>query len=56
MGQEIRILVKNVCPAGTFKISWDGTDNFGRSVGGGIYFYQLEGADFLQTRKMSLAR
>lgn len=56
MGQEIRTLVKNIYPAGISKVTWDGKDNFGRSVGGGIYFYQLEGADFLETRKMSLVR
>jgi photosystem II stability/assembly factor-like uncharacterized protein len=31
---------------------WDGTDRFGQSVSGGVYFYQLRSAQGVATRKM----
>lgn len=38
------------------KIRWEGRDNYGKPVPGGIYFYQLSGEDILITRKMVLIK
>lgn len=41
-GQKIRTLINNNQSAGEHLIVWDGTDNSGRKVRQGIYFYQLK--------------
>jgi len=56
MGDEIKTLINEYKQAGQYTINWDGNDNLGRSVGGGIYFYKLKAGDFIQTRKMVLLK
>ena len=56
LGREIRKLVTTTQDAGNKSIIWDGIDEFGRSVGTGIYLYQIQAGDFIQTRKMLLFR
>ena len=41
LGQEVRRLLDITRPVGTFTTSWDGTDQSGRTVSSGIYFYRL---------------
>ncbi len=40
-GQRIRLFNLGVKPPGHYKIIWDGCNNSGQSVTGGIYFYRL---------------
>ena len=56
LGREIRKLINTTQDAGYKSVIWDGTDEFGRSVGTGIYLYQIKAGDFTQTRKMLLLR
>jgi hypothetical protein len=35
---------------------WDGTDENGRSLGSGLYFYQLRAGDYSTTNKMLLLK
>ncbi|KAA3605584.1 MAG: T9SS C-terminal target domain-containing protein [Calditrichaeota bacterium] len=37
-------------------VVWNGTDNFGKQVSSGVYFYKLESATQNQTRKMLLLK
>jgi FlgD Ig-like domain len=37
-------------------IVWDGTDQAGKPVSSGLYFYKLKSGDFLQTQKMLLMK
>jgi YVTN family beta-propeller protein len=55
-GRRIRTLVDRMLPADNYEISWDGTNNEGRAVASGIYFYRLEAGKYSQTRKMVLLR
>jgi flagellar hook assembly protein FlgD len=56
LGQEIRTLVQGTFNPGSYRVQWDGKDNWGRSVSTGIYLYRLEGKDFSLTRRMALIK
>ena len=42
--------------AGTYTITWNGTDNRGSKVASGVYFYAVEADGFNAIRKMVLMR
>ncbi|MCD6335383.1 MAG: T9SS type A sorting domain-containing protein [Candidatus Latescibacteria bacterium] len=54
LGQRVKILVDEVKAPGRHKVQWDGTDESGRRIASGIYFYRLMAGDFVKTRKMLL--
>lgn len=56
LGQKVRTLVNTRQPAGRYEVNWDGRDENGAEVSGGIYFYRLSAGDFQQARKMVLLR
>jgi len=53
MGNEVKTLVNEVQPAGPNSVDWNGTDNHGRSVGAGIYFYKIKAGDDFKVGKMT---
>jgi hypothetical protein len=55
-GQLIRTLVNEVKSEGSYQIQWDGTDNHGRRVSSGVYFYRITTGEFSQTRKMVILK
>jgi hypothetical protein len=56
-GSRVRTLVRRVHDAGEVqRVEWDGTDDGGRRVASGIYFYRLENAGEVRTRKMVLLK
>jgi hypothetical protein len=63
LGQEVASLVGNEAQAaGSYEVVWNGTDNAGRSVASGLYFYKLSatandgGKQFSSVRKMVLLK
>lgn len=56
LGQKVRTLVNARQPAGNYDVKWDGRDENGMEVSGGIYFYRLSAGSFQKTRKMVLLR
>jgi len=52
MGQRVRSLVNRTEVAGTYLITWDGTDDIGRPVATGVYLYRLTTDQASATRKM----
>ncbi|MCX6829122.1 MAG: M6 family metalloprotease domain-containing protein [candidate division Zixibacteria bacterium] len=56
LGNPIRELLKGRYPAGSTEITWDGTDEAGRPVPSGIYFYELVTEVGRETRKMTLIK
>ncbi len=56
LGNKVRTLVNQDLPAGSHQISWDGRDGHGNILPTGIYFYKIIAGDFVQTRKMILAK
>lgn len=56
-GQKVVSLVNNeVKGSGEYSVVWDGTDAQGERVPSGVYFYQLNCADFVATRKMVILK
>ena len=55
-GQLVRTLVNESKEAGSYTVFWDGTDESGRKVSSGVYFYRMRAGKFVQTRKMVLLK
>jgi hypothetical protein len=56
MGREVRTLVNTIQDAGFKSIIWNATNDFGKPVSAGVYLYQIQAGDFVQTRKMVLLK
>ncbi|MBK7046894.1 MAG: hypothetical protein IPH48_10355 [bacterium] len=55
-GRLVRTLTDASLPAGEGRAAWDGRDDAGRQLGGGLYFGRLETADGMVTTKLTLVR
>jgi hypothetical protein len=55
-GRLIRTLVREKKPSGTYSVKWDGRDDHGGIVPGGIYLVRMISGDYKNTRKMVLIR
>jgi hypothetical protein len=56
LGKEINRLISQKKLSGKHTIQWNGHDNDGITVSAGIYFYQLQTGEFVQTKKMLLMK
>jgi hypothetical protein len=56
LGRKIRSLVSREEEAGEKSVVWDGRDDFGRIVAGGVYMTRLRAGGFTATKKMILLR
>ncbi|MFQ5629732.1 MAG: LamG-like jellyroll fold domain-containing protein, partial [bacterium] len=56
IGQEIATLVNRHVAAGNYEVQWDGRDWLGRKMASGVYLYRLRAGEFVQSRKMLLAK
>jgi len=56
LGERVRVLVNEVRPAGAYEARWDGTNERGELVSGGIYFYRLTAGAFTRLQKMIFLR
>jgi hypothetical protein len=56
LGQVVAVLVNGELSAGTKEVVWNGTDQNGRSVTSGVYFYRLETPQGAITKKMTLVK
>ena len=56
MGREITQLVNTNQQAGFKSVQWDATDSMGRAVSAGVYLYQIQAGEFVQTKKMVLLK
>jgi len=52
MGKEVITLCEEWQTSGNYKVTWDGKDKYGKEMSSGIYYYRLQTASFVQTRKM----
>ena len=56
LGREVAILVNKKIDAGYYNVRWDGRNQYGQSVGAGVYFYQIQSTGFIRTHKMLLLK
>jgi hypothetical protein len=55
-GRLVSRLVDGAMHAGRHAVVWDGRDAVGRALGSGVYFYRLETAGNIETRKMTMVK
>lgn len=55
-GRKVRTLVDGSLEAGEHTYEWDSTDDAGRKVATGVYFYRLTAGDVTATKKMTLIK
>jgi len=51
LGRQIEVLIDDDLPAGPYSREWDATGS-----PSGVYFYRMEAGEFVETRKMLVAR
>jgi len=55
-GRHVATLLDGFASAGLTRVSWNGKSDRGIAMPSGVYQYQLQGEDWTQSRKMTLAR
>ena len=56
LGRKVRTLVSGFEDAGFKTVRWQGKNDYGRSVGAGVYICRIRAGDFVQTRKMIILK
>jgi hypothetical protein len=56
LGQTVRGLVNEQKAAGRFEVIWDCTDDGGRAVVSGVYFYRITAGSYTESKKMLLLK
>lgn len=56
LGQKIKTLVNTEQRAGYKMIRWNGTNDQGKPVASGTYFYKIMAGDFVKTKKMMIIK
>lgn len=56
LGQVTKMLVNGPKQVGSYSVVWDGTDEGGKHVASGVYFYQLQVGDFVSNKRMLLLK
>ncbi len=55
-GHRVRTLVNNEALSGDVSLVWNGTNDSGRSVASGVYYYQVKAGMWSSTAKMTLVK
>ncbi len=56
LGREVKTLINQTQDAGYRSIIWDATNDYGKPVSAGLYLYQIQAGDYMQTKKMVLLK
>ena len=56
MGREVKTLLNKKAVPGKYTIRWDGTNELGRKVASGLYFYKMKSGKMVNVKKMLLMR
>jgi len=55
-GQLVKTVVKGIQEPGNHTIVWNGTDDNGRSVSSGVYYYKMQAGKYSSTKKMIMMK
>jgi hypothetical protein len=55
-GQRVKSLINQEIDMGKHKIIWNGTNNHGKQVASGVYYYRLSSGNYTKTNKMGLMK
>jgi len=55
-GENVRTVFKSIRSAGSYSSFWNGTDNSGKPLPSGNYFYQLKNNEMVKIKKMILLK
>ncbi len=53
---KIKLLVNEEQPPNNYQVGWNGTDDYGREAGSGVYFYELQTSKRSTTGRMVLVK
>ena len=56
LGKKVKTLVNHAHAAGPQSVFWNANDDYSERVGAGIFLYQIQAGDFIQTKKMVLLK
>ncbi len=56
LGREVKSLINQTQDAGFKSVIWNATNDFGKPVSAGVYLYQIQAGEFVQTKKMVLLK
>ena len=56
LGRRVKTLINQTQDAGYKLLIWDATNDYGKPVSAGIYLYQIQTGEYLQTKKMVLLK
>jgi Ca-activated chloride channel family protein len=56
LGQEVKTLVETPQEPGSYRVTWDGTDNEGKRVPSGVYIYRLMAGNYVSSRTMVIVK
>ena len=56
LGRQVKTQINQTQDAGYRSVIWDATNNFGKPVSAGIYLYQIQAGEYMQTKKMVLLK
>ena len=56
LGRKIRTLINEQQDPGYKSLIWNATNDYGKPVSAGIYLYQIQAGEYIQTKKMVLLK
>ena len=56
LGRQVKTLINQTQDAGYRSVIWDATNDYGKLVSAGIYLYQIQAGEYIQTKKMLLLK
>jgi len=56
LGEKVKTLARGEHTAGTYRVTWDGTDDHGNRVPTGVYFYRLVSGEYVSAKRMAMIK
>ena len=56
LGRQVKTLINQAQDAGYRSVIWNATNDYGKPVSAGIYLYQIQAGEYMQTKKMVLLK